>query len=573
MKYCFLFIIGICCLKTYAFQSSFGTIYSKNTWTNTTDFIANNNATATLSGNYINISSATQLNYSNTVSITNYHTKLSKWKFKARFQILSFTSSSYGIGFGVKSVNQYVQNDVFGFIQTSNTGLGGLYIIKPNGNTLASGGAVGVALNDIIEVESIFNDSVFTFKASNVTSGTNATLTYTYVWDGSQRVVPNTSQFALLELGGVHQIQSIDISSDEITNASIATIGDSKTIGYFASTFAGRYAAQLNNVYPAAIINAGGGDRITHVLARQQELTRLDANKYLLNIGSNDLRFGGTLAELQTNYTTLVSLLQSTGASVYHIVLPEDYTKANAVNMAAFKDWVAATYTSNYIAGVWDSLATGNILKGIYDYGDGFHLNQAGNNKIFEAIVASGKLANTPLPVKLISFEAKKGNNNSASIQWKVDLQFQASRYELLKSSDGMLFNTVSILAANASGFYNYPDRDLSNGYTYYKLKMTEADGTVSYSNTISVFTKASEIALMVFKQSPTEVVIEIQTRSNFSGNWQIIDAQGKMILQATRHFHKGNNRLTFSTTKMSKGSYFFVLPKENEHHSVRFIK
>jgi lysophospholipase L1-like esterase len=553
-----------------------GTIYSKNNWTDAADFITNGNTTATPAAGYINISSSTKDDWNNTIHITGYQTKLEKWRFKLRFKIINWAGDSYGLGFGLKSANANVQNDVMGFVQTTSSGIGGLYILKSNRIIVATGPALGVALNDTIDMEGIFYDSVFHFSAHNITSGTTANVSYTFASNGSTHVVPNTSHFSLMELGGTHQIQHIEISSEELTDSRLVTVGDSKTIGYFSNTFAGRYGAQLNRNYAPALINAGGADRVTNVLNRKDELIRLSPDKFLLSIGSNDIRFGSSLAQLQANYDSLVRILQATGASVYHIVLPEDYTKPLGVNLLAFKNWVAATYPANYI-NVWDSLATSNLLKGIYDTGDGVHLNQAANDKIYEAIIGSNKLGSgVTLPVKLLSFTAKKINSTTSTISWETDPSFQAETYEALKSADGIHFEALSVLSSTLSTRYNCTDNSLSPGRTYYKLKITERSDSISFSNIISIQNKEELIKLTAFQnQGSSKIIFNITASKSIIINWQLVLSNGQKLLQHTEQLHKGSNSIKVDLPANNKGVHYLKIrtTSNTDNISFSFIK
>lgn len=550
----------------------YGIIYSRNSWSNTSDFITNGNTTAVLDGSYVNISSATSDDWNNTVHITSYRTKLEKWHFKLRFKIIAWSGNSYGLGFGLKSANQYVQNDIMGFLQTANSGTGGLYIVKSGRTIVASGStALGVALNDVIDMEGIFYDSVFHFTAHNITSGAMANVSFTYATNGSTHVVPNTSHFSLMELGGTHQVQNIEISSEELTAANIVTVGDSKTIGYFSNSFAGRYAAQLNNIYPAALINAGGADRVTHVLERQQELTTLAPAKFLLNIGSNDLRFGSTMPQLQYNYDSLVQLLSATGATVYHLVLPEDYTKPLGVNMVSFKNWVATTYPATYI-NVWDSMANGNYLKGIYDTGDGVHINQAGNDKIYEAIVASNKLNGGTLAIRLLSFDGARISNTKAILNWKLDPFQQAEKYDLLKSEDGNNFKQVVSISSNSGAIYDYTDNNLLPGTNYYMLRMIENTIDTVFSKLVLVRNGQYALQLMGLQKSGgQDWLFYLGAHQHMLITWQVIDVSGRKLKQGVQQLYKGINNLRIAMAETGTGIYFLKISMAGNPEAVSF--
>jgi len=538
-----------------------GIIYSKSSWTNTADFITHGNTTAVLSGTNVNISSSTQDDWNNIIDITGYRTKLEKWRFRLRFRIITWSGSSYGLGFGLKSANQYVQNDVMGFIQTTNSGAGGLYILKSGRTIMASGSsALGVALNNVIELEGDFHDSVFHFTAHNITSGNTASASFTYATNGSTLVVPNASNFSLMELGGTHQVQSIEISSEELTGGNIVTIGDSKTIGYFSNSFAGRYAAQLNNVYPSVVINAGGADRVTHVLNRQQELTMLAPSKYLLCIGSNDLRFGSTLTDLQHNYDSLVQILLATGATVYHFVLPEDYTKSLGVNTVPLRDWVAATYPAYYI-NVWDSMASGNFLKGIYDTGDGVHINQAGNDKIYQALVASNKLEGSVLAVRLLSFTGNRLSRNKGKIEWKLDPFQQADTYVILKSRDGVHYSEIGMMPSNNNASYTYFDYNLQPGMNYYKLSMIENRSDTVESNVLAINNAQQGILFYGWQQlQPGQFLFSFNSTLTVPASYSVTDMNGRTVCSGRQLLKPGQNEVKIELYPYHKGVYYFKL-------------
>lgn len=557
-------------------NSQLGPLYTASSWNNTSDFIPAGNATAVLNGSYVTISSATQDNWNNLVYITNYFTKLEKWNFKLRFRIAAWSGSSYGLGFGLKSTNPNVQNDVMGFLQTTNTGTGNLYIVKSGRTTLQAGVTpLGVHLNDIIEVEGIFYDSVFTFNAHNISSGSTASTSFTFASNGSTQVVPNTGHFALMELGGTHEVQGITISSEEVSGASVVAVGDSKTIGYFSNTFAGRYAAQLRNNFPPVVISAGGADRITEVLSRQQELINLSGQKYLLSIGSNDLRYGASLSQTQLYYDSLVRILQATGAQVYHIVLPEDYTKPLGVNLLAFKNWVATTYAAFYI-NVWDSMATGNLLKGIYDTGDGVHLNQAGNNKIYEAIIASNKLGNgITLPLHLLSFTAHRQKNGKVLLGWQATENGQPSAFTIEKSTDGIHFRDIHNQLSNPSGTYQFMDLTPGIGPAFYRLKWNEADGAIQYSFIITVSKEINSLfASPIRYEAGGAVRVSLQVPAAQVIPWRIISLTGQVMKRGSFGALPGANEWTLPVDQLPHGLYLLDISNRVQGlHSYRFVK
>ena len=93
------------------------------------------------------------------------------------------------------------------------------------------------------------------------------------------------------------------------------------------------------------------------------------------------------------------------------------------------------------------------------------------------------------LPLSLISFSAKK-NSKFIDLSWTTEQESDMSHYELQRSGDGRNFSTLqSIQSRNSLSktIYSASDNKPLNGVTYYRLKMVEVGGSVSYSKIVSV--------------------------------------------------------------------------------------
>ncbi|MGG9960411.1 LamG-like jellyroll fold domain-containing protein [Ferruginibacter sp. SUN106] len=89
------------------------------------------------------------------------------------------------------------------------------------------------------------------------------------------------------------------------------------------------------------------------------------------------------------------------------------------------------------------------------------------------------------LPIKLLSFSAALQNVNNAILQWQIATAEDASKYELQRSTDSRNFMAIDLQRGNSFATrFNYTDNTLHNGTYYYRLKITDHTGKLSYSNT-----------------------------------------------------------------------------------------
>lgn len=84
------------------------------------------------------------------------------------------------------------------------------------------------------------------------------------------------------------------------------------------------------------------------------------------------------------------------------------------------------------------------------------------------------------LPVKLLSFEVK-----GSLVTWKVAQEVDFDYYAIEKSRDGRFFFEATRVQGTGASTYRYDDPLSFNTGNFYRLKMVDRDGTVSYSKVV----------------------------------------------------------------------------------------
>jgi hypothetical protein len=94
--------------------------------------------------------------------------------------------------------------------------------------------------------------------------------------------------------------------------------------------------------------------------------------------------------------------------------------------------------------------------------------------------LGSGSSVN-PLPIDLLSFEAKR-SGNKVDVKWTTAAEVNNDFFTLERSSDGVSYSAIAFIqgAGNSSSAINYVHSDMSplNGTSYYRLRQTDFDGT-----------------------------------------------------------------------------------------------
>lgn len=353
----------------------YGILYNKDTWTDTNDFDIFGTASLTVVNGKLRINTGTNGVFTNYVSLKS-NTGLYKYKSVVRFKVNDTpTTTSYGLGFGVKGKGVYTKYSLstrVGLANAANV----MYIETGTDNTFVnrfnSTKQLVPTREDIYELIMEHDINRVSIKVTNLSSKQTDEISYNYSMNTI--MMPNMGSFSIFAMGGSYDIQSIKIFSKEYKNAKLMCVGDSKTKAYYADNFLTTFPQLLNKTYGGVVNNSGGYDGVDAVLAKIPEIIAMTPVKVLLNIGSNDKRQGMTLANWQTKYASIVSQLTTAGIDVYHLLQFNE----NSLNFSDYNSFINTSYSSSKI------IDAGTI--GLNS--DGVHPNQAGMTTIYNAIVS-----------------------------------------------------------------------------------------------------------------------------------------------------------------------------------------
>lgn len=117
------------------------------------------------------------------------------------------------------------------------------------------------------------------------------------------------------------------------------------------------------------------------------------------------------------------------------------------------------------------------------------------------------------LPIELLSFTGlNKGEVNE--LFWDTETEMNSDRFEILKSSNGIDFNTIgTIQAAGNSNHhleYFFTDDENIAGLNYYKLKMIDKDEQFEFSNTIAINLQRSGLNTYSLYPNPVDDILHV---------------------------------------------------------------
>ncbi|MBK7523798.1 MAG: hypothetical protein IPI53_06455 [Saprospiraceae bacterium] len=182
--------------------------------------------------------------------------------------------------------------------------------------------------------------------------------------------------------------------------------------------------------------------------------------------------------------------------------------------------------------------------------------------------------ASRALPVVLTDFSAYNEEDKKVVLYWQTSSEYNTAFFEIENSGDGIQFNTIGKKQAssNPNVLTNYEFTDLTPGFgnQYYRLKMTDHDGLVSYSSTRAVRLKSNVETLKIYPsslQNNDPLFIEwIASDNSEIAKIQILDIIGRLVF--TTIINPGINQTTIPA--LNPGLYYAVIPHDIENYFVK---
>jgi hypothetical protein len=180
--------------------------------------------------------------------------------------------------------------------------------------------------------------------------------------------------------------------------------------------------------------------------------------------------------------------------------------------------------------------------------------------------IATINSVQTPLPIELVSFDAKP-TDNSVLVTWQTASEINNDYFTIEKSTDGENWSFVAEIdgAGNSTSLlsYQFLDRMPSNGLSFYRLKQTDFDGKFSFSDVKTVNFINQQNTLTVYP-NPTNDFVTIEYRNLAVEMLKIIDLRGKNLTHLVEIQKINETTVKLNLTKLPKGSYSISIGDKN---------
>lgn len=228
----------------------------------------------------------------------------------------------------------------------------------------------------------------------------------------------------------------------------------------------------------------------------------------------------------------------------------------------------------NYVGGTADGAGIG--YKGIFNvlyFGFPFEAITSATVRSNLMCSSVAYLTPTALPINgLVLTGINSGAVNT--ITWKSVAEINTKQMFVERSNNGILFNEISTAMQprgswNSGATYNFVDNNiLPSGY--YRIKVIDIDGRITYSNTI--FLKSVKtIKLFTLLNNPANENIRIAINSNAPSFVTLYNSVGQVVYQTKNVMGNGAVH-TISSSSFAKGIYTLFITNGTQRQTEKVI-
>ncbi|MBS1582922.1 MAG: T9SS type A sorting domain-containing protein [Bacteroidetes bacterium] len=185
--------------------------------------------------------------------------------------------------------------------------------------------------------------------------------------------------------------------------------------------------------------------------------------------------------------------------------------------------------------------------------------------------LGSTDIANTPLPIDLLSFSVAPQGPTAARVQWSTASERDNEGFTIERSADAGDWKALAFLpGAGVSATvidYTWTDADPLPGTSYYRLKQTDHDGRSSLSEVVSLDMPVNASPLVTPNPAKDRFLVMIDAPRERS--LRLVSASGRVVDVPASPV---GTRLEVDASRLTPGAYVLQVGDADRSRSVRVI-
>jgi hypothetical protein len=182
------------------------------------------------------------------------------------------------------------------------------------------------------------------------------------------------------------------------------------------------------------------------------------------------------------------------------------------------------------------------------------------------------------LPFSFVDIAAIKNNNATHSIPYTIANERYITQYQMERSDKPINFvsikNQITLHNANGNYAYNFTDSLPLSGDNYYRIKATNTNGQIQYSEIVKILGDKNESSISLYPNPVTDKIARLRF-INSEGNYTIklLSIDGKEI-QITQVSIKQNDEIKIMpiSKQIATGNYILTISTKTKTEQIKII-
>ncbi len=182
------------------------------------------------------------------------------------------------------------------------------------------------------------------------------------------------------------------------------------------------------------------------------------------------------------------------------------------------------------------------------------------------------------LPITIEYFRGVQ-QNGSNNLNWKINSSDASVSIALERSIDGIAFSAINSQSASADRCilpFNYADLSATATVNYYRLKLTDLSGKITYSQVVVLMGKEKGFELSGLQPNPVNetAILKIVSATGSKIELSITDVAGKRLSNQNVTVIAGLNKIPMNFAKLAAGTYQLTgKASDGTIKTIRFVK
>ncbi len=168
------------------------------------------------------------------------------------------------------------------------------------------------------------------------------------------------------------------------------------------------------------------------------------------------------------------------------------------------------------------------------------------------------------------------GNDNFLS--WSTSSETNTAYFSVETSLNGTDFTEAGKVTAavqsNSARTYNYIHQHINNNSYYYRIKLVDADGSITYSKIIRINVAAIKTASLYPNPVKDKTTVSFNTQQNTLVTFNVTNASGLLLYSTSQRYTKGDHKANLDFSILPAGMYNLQLKDDTGNvQTLRFMK